>query len=83
MLLLVAMLAQEPAVDVMRCRVRPAEALVGEQYRRGVPTRAKRLAGARTVRVIWPGQPVTADYRIDRVSIVVDRRRTITAVRCG
>jgi hypothetical protein len=66
-----------------RCRARPAEVLVGETYRRKVPTRAKALSGARTVRVIWPGQVVTADYREDRLNLNVDRNRTITAVRCG
>jgi hypothetical protein len=78
-LLLMAALPQEAST----CSASPAEVLVGERYRRGVPTRAKRLSGARTVRVIWPGQVTTMDFREDRVNLRVDYRRRITAVRCG
>lgn len=80
---LLALLAQEPPAQVAQCRARPAQALVGERYRRGVPTRAKRMSGARTVRVIWPGQAATMDFREDRLNIELDRGRLITAVRCG
>lgn len=69
----------EPGV----CMARAAEVLVGEHYRRHVPTRAKRLSGARVVRVVLPGEMVTQDFREDRLTIRVDHRRTITAVRCG
>ncbi|MDB5695662.1 MAG: hypothetical protein JWN21_1205 [Sphingomonas bacterium] len=81
MLSLMLMMAavQQPAL----CSAAPAEVLVGERYRRGVPSRAKRLSGARTVRVMWPGQLVTMDFREDRLNLRVDRRRLITAVRCG
>ena len=71
---------QEPAGV---CAARPAEVLVGERYRRGVPSRARKLSGARTVRVIYPGQAVTMDFREDRLNLRVDYRRRITAVRCG
>ena len=75
------MAAQEP--DAVECRAAPAEVLVGERYRRHVPTRAKQLSGARTVRVMWPGQMMTTDYRPERLNIRVDHRRLITAVTCG
>jgi hypothetical protein len=78
-LLLMSAMPQEAGL----CSASPAEVLVGERYRRGVPTRAKRLSGARTVRVIWPGQAVTLDFREDRLNLRVDYRRRITAVRCG
>lgn len=65
------------------CAAGPAEALVGERYRRRVPTRAKRLSGARSVRVVLPGEMVTQDFREDRLTIRVDHQRLITAVRCG
>ena len=79
LLLLAATPQEEPGI----CAAGPAEVLVGERYRRGVPTQAKRLSGARTVRVMWPRQIVTMDFREDRVNLRVDRRRRITAVRCG
>ena len=65
------------------CAAEPAEVLVGEHYRRHVPTRAKQLSGARVVRVVMPGEMVTDDFREDRLTIRVDHRRLITAVRCG
>ena len=65
------------------CRAQPAEVLVGERYRRHVPTRARKLAGASKLRVLWPGQMTTMDYRADRLNIRVDHRRLITAVSCG
>ena len=65
------------------CAAEPAEVLVGERYRRHVPTRAKRLSGARVVRVTYPGDMTTEDFREDRLTIRVDHRRIITAVRCG
>lgn len=83
-LMILALIGQTPgADDAVECRARPAEALVGERYRRHVPTRAKKLSGARTIRVQWPGEMATADYRTDRLSIRVDHRRLITSVRCG
>ena len=79
MLLMVAAQVTEPGV----CAAGPAEVLVGERYRRRVPTRARRLSGARTVRVVHPGEMTTMDFREDRLNIRVDHRRIITAVRCG
>lgn len=82
MLMVLAMLVQQP-VDAVECSAGPAEALVGERYRRHVPTRAKRLSGATRVRVIFPGQMMTEDFRSDRINLLVDHRRLITDVRCG
>ena len=70
---------REPGV----CAAAPAEVLVGERYRRGVATRARRLSGARIVRTVMPGEMVTMDFREDRLTVRVDYRRRITAVRCG
>ncbi len=84
MLIVLALLAQQPmSPDAPECRAGPAETLVGERYRRHVPTRAKKLSGARTVRVMWPGQMMTMDYRVDRLNLRVDHKRLITAVSCG
>ena len=83
MILALLMAAQLPRDDARECRAGPAEVLVGERYHRHVPKRARELSGARTVRVIFPGDMMTMDYRVDRVNIRVDHRRTITAIRCG
>ena len=85
MRLMRAMLAaQAPAqVEAAAGAAQPAEVLIGERYRRHVPTRAKKLSGATKVRVIWPGQMVTEDFRPERVNLHVDHRRLITDVDCG
>lgn len=84
MLMVLAMLAQQPMrAEATVCEAAPAEVLVGERYRRHVPTRAKRLSGAKLVRVAWPGQMMTMDFRDDRLTLRVDHRRLITAVSCG
>ena len=82
MLAMVLALALPQATESV-CAAGPAEVLVGERYRRRVPTRAKRLSGARTVRVLMPGAMATDDFRDDRLNLHVDYRRVITAVRCG
>jgi hypothetical protein len=83
MLTLIALAALAQAETAAECRSAPAEALVGERYRRGVPSEAKRLSGARAVRVVWPGEVTTMEFRPDRLTLRVDHRRRITAVRCG
>ena len=83
MLSLILLLAAPQAAEAGVCAAAPAEVLVGEQYRRHVRTRAKRLSGASVVRVMLPGEVATQDYREDRLTVRVDHRRTITAVRCG
>lgn len=84
MWMVLALVAQQPGdAATVECRAGGAEVLVGERFRRHVPTRAKRLSGATKVRVLWPGAMMTMDYRIDRVNLRVDHRRLITAVSCG
>ena len=83
MMSLLLMLAAPQAAEPGVCAAGPAEVLVGERYRRKVPTRAKRLSGARTVRVVYPGQMTTMEFREDRLNLRVDHRRVITSVRCG
>ena len=83
MLALSMMLTFAQAAEPQVCSAAPAEVLIGEHYRRHVPTRARRMSGARVVRVAMPGEMVTQDFREDRLTIRVDHRRIITAVRCG
>lgn len=82
-MLLMMAVAQDVAPEPGVCAAGPVEALVGERYRRGVPTRAKRLSGAARVRVVMPGEVTTQEFREDRLTLRVDYRRVITAVRCG
>lgn len=67
----------------VRCNAGAAQAFVGREARPGFVQRAKRRAGAREVRVTRPGQPVTMDFRSDRLNIEVDHRNNIRRVNCG
>ncbi|PKP92292.1 MAG: hypothetical protein CVT77_09275 [Alphaproteobacteria bacterium HGW-Alphaproteobacteria-16] len=67
----------------VRCNADRVQALVGREAKPQVVERAKQRSGARTVRVIRPGQAVTMDFRSDRLNLDVDKVNTITAVRCG
>ncbi|MCW4460562.1 I78 family peptidase inhibitor [Sphingomonas sp. BT-65] len=72
-----------PLPGPVRCDAGRVQALVGREARPGVVQRARVRAGARDVRLIRPGQPVTMDFRSDRLNIEVDHRNRIRSARCG
>lgn len=72
-----------PMPGPVRCNAGAVQAFVGREARPGIVQRAKRRAGARDVRVTRPGQPVTMDFRSDRLNIEVDHRNNIRRVNCG
>ncbi len=72
-----------PMPGPVRCDAGRAQGFVGREARSGVVQRARTAARARTVRVIRPGQPVTMDFRSDRLNVEVDDRNWIRGVRCG
>ncbi|GGE33791.1 hypothetical protein GCM10007276_08920 [Agaricicola taiwanensis] len=59
-----------PAATSGVCDAQAAQRLVGE--RKPTDADAMRLTGATIVRQIAPGQPVTQDYRDNRVTIETD-----------
>ena len=64
------------------CNPAAAAALTGKN--RISDRRAKRLTGATIVRQIKPGQPVTMDYRQERITIETDNKtRKIVRAFCG
>lgn len=64
------------------CRRDAAEALMGKK--RVTDAKAKRMTGASIVRQIKPGQPVTMDYREERVTIETDPKTgRIIRASCG
>lgn len=44
---------------------------------------AKELTGAKVVRVIRPGEPMTMEFGFDRVTVQLDDAGIVTDVRCG
>jgi hypothetical protein len=69
-----------PPVRSTKCQPRAAAALVG----RAPPNNAtiSRRTGSAKVRRIAPGDMVTQDYREDRVTVTVSKRKVIAA-SCG
>lgn len=65
------------------CDAGKAQALIGQPATDQAVAKAMRDSGAATVRVIKPGQPVTLDYRHDRLNIEVDADNLATGVKCG
>lgn len=74
-----------PAIaDTAACDAQAAQAFVGKEGSEANVAAAKAAAGARgDVRVIQPGQPVTMDFRQDRLNVEVGDGGTITRITCG
>jgi len=67
----------------VQCNADRVQPLVGREATPDLVTRAQARAGARSVRVIKPGDLVTQDFRSDRLNLDVDAGNIITAARCG
>ncbi len=88
-----SLLAILAAITVSACK--PAEAppaagscspgAAGRLAHRSLPSEAeiRALTGASVIRMIAPGEPVTMDILMQRVTIEVDATRRIVAARCG
>jgi len=57
--------------------------LVGRERSTAVGNEALRLANARTIRWIRPGDAVTMDFMPDRLNVDLDNSGRITNFRCG
>ena len=74
-----------PAGDATaQCDAAAAQSFVGKEASETTVAEAQAAAGAKgAVRVIKPGQPVTMDYRFDRLNVEVDERNAIVRITCG
>jgi len=72
--------AEAPAAA---CNAGRIGAAVGHVLDDAMGEKLRQDAGARTIRVIHPGQPVTMDYRQDRLNVEVDADGRIIRVNCG
>lgn len=55
----------------------------GQQSSPELLEQARRKANARHVRVVKPGMAVTMDYRIDRLTVMLDESGRIDSISCG
>jgi hypothetical protein len=67
----------------VQCNADRVQPLVGREATADIVERARTRAGARTVRLIRPGEAVTMDFRSDRLNLELDTTNTIKAARCG
>ena len=65
------------------CNAAAAQSLIGRETSPALIDEARRLSGARAVRVLRPGQMVTMEYRADRLNIRIDTREKVLALSCG
>jgi hypothetical protein len=72
-----------PGPGPSACNAAAASWAIGERARPGVLERATLDSGARTARVIEPGEVVTMEFSPDRLTIDVDGRNVILNARCG
>jgi hypothetical protein len=56
---------------------------LGERYSDELARKARRAAGAKTLRKLEPGHAYTMDFRADRLNLEVDGKDRVVAVRCG
>ena len=68
----------------MHCDATAAQPFVGRHATQTTLAEAQAAAGATgTLRVIEPGQPVTMDFRADRLNVEVDDGNAIVRITCG
>ena len=67
----------------MTCNAEPAAALIGRLATPGNIEAARVAAGAASVRALGENDPMTLDFRADRLTVVKDAAGAISRVSCG
>lgn len=68
---------------VTGCEAEPAQSAVGQVATASVVEQARQRAGARSARVLRPGQVVTMEFDATRLNLDVDGESRVLRVRCG
>ena len=87
-LLLLAACASQPSNHAATpsagaCDADAAQAWIGKPATEANVDAAFKASGAKTLRALKPGQPMTMDYRIDRVNVLQDAAGNIEKISCG
>lgn len=87
---LAACAAPPPAADApaahmpaSACNADAAQSLVGQAATQDNFEAARKASGAATLRMLKPGQPMTMDFRGDRVNVLEDANGKIEKITCG
>jgi len=65
------------------CNAGPPEVLLGRVWSPALEREAQRLAGARAIRTLRPGQVVTMEFRMDRLNLHLNAQEKIERINCG
>jgi hypothetical protein len=68
---------------VAGCQAEPAQSVIGQVATAAVVEEARQRAGARSARVLRPGQVVTMEFDATRLNLDVDAASRVVRVRCG
>jgi len=72
-----------PVAAPQSCDAQAVQSLIGKLFAAELQAHAQQLSGARSVRVIRPGQAVTMDYSGSRLNIELDASGRVVRVHCG
>jgi hypothetical protein len=75
--------ADSSATPQKECQGEPVQYAVGSPYTPELAEKIRELSGSTVVRVLHPGDIVTMEFRLDRVSVTVDDKNVVTQVTCG
>lgn len=65
------------------CNADNVQSFIGQTYTVEVGADLQNKTGARTMRVVKPGQPVTMDLRQDRLNVGISDNNVIEIINCG
>lgn len=75
---------QAPAASpALTCKADAAQSLVGQPATPTNVEAARIAAGAASVRVLGPTDPMTLDFRGDRLNVIKDAAGAIAKISCG
>jgi limonene-1,2-epoxide hydrolase len=83
LVLLLAGCTTPGAAEQAVCKAPPGERYVGKPATNALVERARKQAGAATVRVLRPGDIVAMIFLAERLSISVDGDNRVTKLVCG
>lgn len=73
----------KPDAAPATCNPEPAQSWIGKPANDANVQAAFKASGAKTLRSLKPGQPMTMDYRVDRVNVMQDGNGMIEKITCG
>lgn len=75
--------APPPPVMAGECDASKAQYAVGRPFSDALLEEARTRTGAKTARLLRPGQAITMEYSFQRLNLELDANGQVTRVRCG